>query len=198
VGADELARDLLQRIADPALSQDQAAGIIEQLHQGFLQRFAEPAIAPLALLDTLLALPERNDDLLRTLAARLQPWRTDPPPLLTQVEPAQDVAHGVLQSDVSHNDISDNDVVQSNVSQNNVAHNDAATQSESNRNELDRVAPLPPVAEAQVGSNVVARQPLPHGYDERRFGSQQALLELLQRQRDSGKSAMSLIEIILS
>jgi hypothetical protein len=39
---------------------------------------------------------------------------------------------------------------------------------------------------------------MPHGYDERRFGSQQALLELLQRQRDSGKSAMSLIEIILS
>jgi MinD-like ATPase involved in chromosome partitioning or flagellar assembly len=179
-GADELARDLLQRIADPALSQDQAASIIEKLHQGFLQRFAEPAVEPLALLDTLLALPERNDDLLRTLAARLQPWRADPPPLLTHVEPARDVARDVLQNDV--------------------AHDGAAGHSEWDRNGVDRAAPqsIPLVVEAQGGSKAVSPQPMPHGYDERRFGSQQALLELLQRQRDSGKSAMSLIEIILS
>jgi hypothetical protein len=64
-------------------------------------------------------------------------------------------------------------------------------------------APLPSLNNASglatTGETPVApRQLVPHRYDERRFGSQQALLELLQRQRESGKSAMSLIEIILN
>lgn len=35
-----------------------------------------------------------------------------------------------------------------------------------------------------------------HRYDERRFGSQQALLEFLQKQNQSGKSALELIDIL--
>lgn len=35
-----------------------------------------------------------------------------------------------------------------------------------------------------------------HNYDHRRFGSQDALLDLLRRQADSGKSALELIEIL--
>ena len=37
-----------------------------------------------------------------------------------------------------------------------------------------------------------------HHYDERRFGNQAMLLELLQRQSESGKSALELIKILVS
>ena len=165
--AEELARDLLQRIEDPALARDSATRIIESLHEVYLKRFAESAIAPLALLDTLLALPERNDNLLRALATRLQPWGAQPPPLLTQVEEAEPAP---------------------------------ATLPVASNPEVDEVAeiPLATVAAADSDPDPAPRHFAPHRYDERRFGSQQALLELLQRQRDSGKSAMSLIEIILN
>jgi MinD-like ATPase involved in chromosome partitioning or flagellar assembly len=49
--------------------------------------------------------------------------------------------------------------------------------------------PAEPVA-PQRGSITV------HRYDERRFGSQQALLDLLQRQREAGQTALELIEIL--
>jgi MinD-like ATPase involved in chromosome partitioning or flagellar assembly len=175
--ADDLARDLLQRIADPTLSQDVAARIVEELHQGYMQRFAEPAIAPQAVLDTLLALPERNDDLLRTLAARLQPWRAEPPPLLTQVE---------LPNAVPGNGEPDRGEA-SGIGANAIETSGSGVGSV----EMNGV-------DIESGATVAPRRSVPHAYDESRFGSQQALLELLQRQRDSGKSAMSLIEIILN
>lgn len=194
---DDLARDLPRRIADPGVSQDSARQLVENLHQAYMKRFAETAIAPLGLLDALLGLPERNDDLLRTLAVRLQPWRAEPPPLLTQVEVADAASpDGELHDPGLGSAVTDSD----NTS---IAATDTPSAS----------APLPPSPLLDNAADNVAaagglelngetmlmpRQLAPHRYDERRFGSQQALLELLQRQRESGKSAMSLIEIILN
>lgn len=166
----DLTADLLQQIASPEVSQGAAAQIVDQLHHGYLQRFSVAAIAPLALLEALMAVPERNDNLLRELAAKLKPWRAEPPLLLTNVEqtgePIVPTAAGPIDQPAAMI---------------------AAPATESQLADF-------------VGNELAApTEPLsPHRYDERRFGSQQTLLELLQRQRDSGKSAMSLIEIILN
>jgi MinD-like ATPase involved in chromosome partitioning or flagellar assembly len=199
----DLARDLQHRIADPEVTQDAARLIVEDLHQSYMNRFTETAIAPLALLDALLALPERNDDLLRTLAARLQPWRAEPPPLLTQVE----APDGEQRNDGSHgNGLSSAGTGGDNPHAEAKKETKSVDAKRAETNGIDNSAAEPPVAANESAANglvasdevVAQRRPVPHGYDERRFGSQQALLELLQRQRDSGKSAMSLIEIILN
>ena len=59
----------------------------------------------------------------------------------------------------------------------------------------------PTIVESVVESPIVAVLkprviPRPHNYNSDRFGSQESLLELLQRQSDSGKSALELIEIL--
>lgn len=141
-----LALELQRRIDAGEIAREAAARIVADLAHAYQKRFGEPAIALSETIDALLAAPERNDAMLREVAARLQPWLPEPPP------PTPELA-----------------------------------------------APAsPPVAIAAPPLSVASR-PLPtHRFDERRFGSQQALLELLQRQRDSGKSAMALIEIMLS
>ncbi len=58
-------------------------------------------------------------------------------------------------------------------------------------------------AAARTLMPVKKAEPLPrpfaiHHYDERRFGNQTMLLELLQRQSESGKSALELIKILVS
>ncbi len=77
----------------------------------------------------------------------------------------------------------------------------------------ERLAPWLPIDETVAVENVssdevvvenvpAAPTPLPvrqvHRYDERRFGSQAMLLELLQRQNSGGKTARELIDILLS
>lgn len=66
------------------------------------------------------------------------------------------------------------------------------------------IAPEPAVnavATASIAANNAATRARPsaiHHYDERRFGNQTVLLELLQRQSESGKSALELIKILVS
>jgi len=52
------------------------------------------------------------------------------------------------------------------------------------------------MASRQTGPR--AQLPATHHYDERRFGNQTMLLELLQRQNSSGKSVLELIKILVS
>ena len=59
------------------------------------------------------------------------------------------------------------------------------------------------MAAAAARASIVLEPPAPkpiaiHRYDERRFGNQNVLLELLQRQSESGKSALDLINILVS
>jgi MinD-like ATPase involved in chromosome partitioning or flagellar assembly len=58
--------------------------------------------------------------------------------------------------------------------------------------ELYPVAPSPTVSTVPAPPCSAAV----HGYDERRFGSQQALRELLQRKGEAGQTALELIEIL--
>ncbi|HSB96869.1 MAG TPA: MinD/ParA family protein, partial [Spongiibacteraceae bacterium] len=176
----DLKSQLLQQMERADVPQSELAETVQALHRSYLQRFAQPAIEPLTLIDALIALPERNDLLLRDLAAQLKPWRTElphdlphdlsqfeTPPLLTAVEPLPVVVN--LES-----------VPLSNV--------------EIPALEIGAA----PSIESSPETAVPVERVLPHRYDERRFGSQQALLELLRRQSDGSKSAMALIEIILS
>jgi hypothetical protein len=101
-----------------------------------MQRFQQPALDPLALVDALAAAPQRDDELLRRLAARLEPWR----------------AEAVVEPIPGEGD--------------------------------DVVAPEPPAPALR----------LVHGYDERRYGPQQSLLDLLRRQ-DGERSALELIDL---
>lgn len=50
--------------------------LLQELHTIYMQRFQQSALDPLALVDALAAAPQRDDELLRRLAERLEPWRT--------------------------------------------------------------------------------------------------------------------------
>jgi flagellar biosynthesis protein FlhG len=180
----DLKSRLLQHMQRQNASQAELAEALEELNRTYLQRFAQPALEPLALIEALIALPERNDLLLRDLAARLKPWRNDlptfeiPPPMLTAVEP--------LPTDCETPASQSIPVAEDKPPAMDVMENAAAS-----------ITPAIP-STMDAAPQVAARILPPHSYDERRFGSQQALLELLQRQSDGSKSAMALIEIILS
>jgi flagellar biosynthesis protein FlhG len=174
----QLKQLLLQQMERPDVSQTALAELLEALNQGYFKRFAQSAIDPLTLIDALIALPERNDHLLRDLAARLKPWRSElptfealvpettelaaalepelalPPVLTALVEPAEEP--GAAHSALMHSGIA---------------------------NPRERA--------------VTTARALPaHRYNEQRFGSQQTLLELLQQQRAGGESVMAIIEIM--
>jgi MinD-like ATPase involved in chromosome partitioning or flagellar assembly len=200
----ELQQQLLQQIQNRQVPQAELTATLELLNRGYMKRFAQLPIEPLAAIEALIALPERNDHLLRELATRLKPWRNDMQnldvPLVDELPASHESEPPVLHAatpnnaiDGDHNSrldntdaaINDADIVASNSGD--AANNIATT--------TDEVVTAT-VVEAPAA--VASRTPMPHRYDERRFGSQQALLELLQRQRESGKSAMALIEIMLT
>jgi MinD-like ATPase involved in chromosome partitioning or flagellar assembly len=62
--------------------------------------------------------------------------------------------------------------------------------------ELELNAAPPPTAAVVTPSSHSRRAAPVHHYDERRFGSQQSLLDLLQRQSEAGQTALELIEIL--
>jgi hypothetical protein len=169
-----LKQRLLQQIEHQDVPQNEVAEILNALHHSYLKRFAQPAIEPLALIDALIALPERNDFLLRDLAVRLKPWRTELPTFETPPTLGPDAIETGVAPAVEENAI----VYESTLN--------TATLNQAVGDERDAAVVVAP------------RTVVPHRYDERRFGSQQALLELLRRQGESGKSAMALIEIILA
>ncbi len=161
-GLTHLQLQLLQQIESEDVSHAAVAETLDALNRSYLKRFAQSAVEPLALIDALIALPERNDHLLRDLAARLKPWRVE----LSTFEATLPTLGSVEFVEAAP-------IAGSELAETIVDHVDIDT------------AVLAP-----------QRTTLPHGYNERRFGSQQALLELLKSQRDSGQSVMALIEIL--
>ena len=141
-------RSRLQLLLEQQGGQSQLQRLLRELHGDYLQRFGQPAFDPMALIEALTEMPERNDALLRQLAERLQPW------------------HREAQSDAS------------------VEPPPAPS--------ISPAAALLPLSTPASTSTTV---PLQHSFDERRFGSQQVLLELLRR-RDGERSVLELIDLL--
>lgn len=152
----ELKARLLVLTEKPDVEAAQLGELIESVHDAYQKRFHKAAIDARALVQALTESEHRDDQLLRALAERLQPWMPPPP---ASTVPVMDVAADAKSPVVM-----------------------AA--------EIHRPAAVEP------GSKVMAAPPRVHRYDSGRFGSQDALRDLLRRQGDSGKSVLELIDVL--
>ena len=161
----ELKSRLLTLIAKADAPRNELAKLLIEVMSAYSDRFGAPAVDVLAMIDGMLSAPERNDEMLRELAAKLQPWQSESKALESAQTASTFIAAGTV-------------VVENNVS------NDAVD-----------VAAIPTMMEKVEPKQ---RTHTIHHYDERRFGNQAMLLELLQRQSESGKTALELIKILVS
>lgn len=145
---------------------EQLAELLNEALRIYWRRFGVSAIDPRALIDKLIAAPGRDDALLRELAERLRPWC------------AAAEAPSAPQSDI---------IVKAPMVPMEPFAADAPAQTPLG------LFDAPPPAH---GAALAAAPGITHRYDERRFGSQQALLELLQRQGEGGRTALELIDIL--
>ncbi len=149
-------RARLQLLLEQPDGQQRLGRLLRELHASYLQRYQQPAIDVVPLIDALTQAPERNERLLRLLAERLKPWRRE-----------QEKKEEAVPADEAP-----------------VAEPLAIIEPE---REPEVVAPPPVATRAAV---------LPfHRFDERRFGSQQALIELLQR-KEAERSVLELIDLL--
>jgi len=152
----ELKARLLTLIAKADAPRDELAQLLAEVACAYSDRFGAPAVDVLATVDAMVSAPQRNDEMLRQLAAKLRPWQGDSAPTGS--------AHTAGTF---------------------IATDTAAAASARASMSVEKTEPQP-------------RSFAVHHYDERRFGNQAMLLELLQRQSESGKSALELIKILVS
>lgn len=172
----ELKARLLTLIAKTDAPREQLAQLLAEVACAYGDRFGAPAIDVLTSIDALVSAPQRDDELLRRLAEKLRPWQRDEPAVAEQVTTEQAV---VAQKVVVQK------VVEPTAAMPVVPVSSSAAYT---AEQIPAVAPT-------------VKRPRPfaiHRYDERRFGNQDMLLELLQRQSDSGKSALELIKLLVS
>jgi MinD-like ATPase involved in chromosome partitioning or flagellar assembly len=164
----ELKARLLLLLEREDAPQDELAGLLDESHRAYVRRFARPAFDPAAFIDSLVAAPDRDDELLRRLAARFKPWSAvEVPAPAALPETAAREAEAAPAVTVS-------------------APSPSFT--------APAPIPAPAIAAAAPPSRPV--YVTRHRYHENRLGSQDALLQLLQRQDESGKSALELIDIL--
>ena len=150
----ELKSRLLTLIAKGDAPRAELAQLLGEVAAAFSDRFGAPAVDVMTTVDALVSAPQRSDEILRQLADKLRPWRTEAEDTHT---PSAAVPAELIHAAVT------------------TAHNPAPAR--------ESAAPAP-------------RRFTAHHYDERRFGKQALLLELLRRQGESGKSALELIKIL--
>ncbi len=173
----------LQLLLERDDGQQRVGRLLRELHNSYLQRYQQPAIDLLPLVEALARTPERNDRLLRQLAERLKPWRRD---VVAEAQPSLLETQSLLLQP------------QSSLPQAQPASKEAPTPVI----EVQRIALAPPGS--ALTETRSASSPLPgasgaigaaHGFDERRFGSQQTLLDLLQRKGEA-RTVLELIDLL--
>ena len=159
----ELKSRLLTLIAKPDAPRNELAKLLAEVTSAYSDRFGAPPVDMLAMIDTLLSAPERDDEMLRELAGKLRPWQSESKAL----ESAQTASTFIADAIIDEGAVID---------------------------KIDAIT-IPTITE-----KVEPKQRIHaiHHYDERRFGNQAMLLELLQRQSESGKTALELIKILVS
>lgn len=153
----------LQLLLERDDGQQRVGRLLRELHASFLQRYQQPAIDLLPLVEALARAPERNDRLLRQLAERLKPWRREEPPMALQSLPAAPRVTDAVTAEAPSS--------------------------------LQAAPPASPARPPIPAAAVVVASGVAHRFDERRFGSQQALLELLRRNGES-RSVLELIDLL--
>ena len=156
----ELKSRLLTLIAKTDAPYAELAQLLAEVGCAYSDRFGAPAVDVLAMVDALLSAPQRNDEMLRQLAAKLRPWQSESAPI-----GSEQAAGAFIASDTAA----------------------AVPASAGVSISVEKVEPRPRTRTFAI-----------HHYDERRFGNQAMLLELLQRQSETGKSALELIKILAS
>jgi MinD-like ATPase involved in chromosome partitioning or flagellar assembly len=168
----ELKARLLLLLENPDTPRAPLADLLTNVSTTFQQRFNTPVVDVWDSLQGLIANADRDDHQLRELADRLQPWATVQPGTAPTPEPITPEPQVTMNVD---GDVAAEPLLK------------GAAQRESLKEPLQTAAPERPRA---------VPVPRVHRYNENRFGSQPALLELLRRQADSGKTALELIDIL--
>lgn len=163
----ELKSRLLTLIAKADAPRNELSSLLTEVVRAYGDRFGAPIIDVATVIDTLISSPERNDETLRELAAKLQPWQQE-----QSVEEPLQIASTFIEEKATL------PVAAETVSLPSVTVEEPTTVEEP--------------AQPQQRAHAI------HHYDERRFGNQTMLLELLQRQSESGKTALELIKILVT
>ncbi len=175
----ELKARLLLLLANSDAPRAPLADLLSAVDTAFQQRFHTSAIDVWDTLQGLIAHADRDDRQLRELADRLQPWASET--RSSEVQPSEPHLSEQQSSKPKSMD-------------------PPLTEARSTEPAASLIASLQSVplltVEEAAPQSVVPAMLRVHGYNENRFGSQPALLELLRRQADSGKTALELIDIL--
>lgn len=177
--------------------------LLEKCVAAYITRFGDTPLSILTMIEQLLSSPERDDQILRDIASWVKPWGgfNNLPPTDEMMAPlsGEDDAseEGVAEGDVSEREAStalrDEE---SKVSTKFEA--DAQQQAQLDNNDQDELLPVGG-GEQELSKEVPRRasvvteanqQMVGHCYDNRRFGSQEGLLKLLQRDSKTTLSAL--------
>lgn len=167
----ELRSRLLLSIEQGSSDRESQEKILQEGFEAFTLRYDQMPLDILSMIERLVLSPERDDQLLHQIAERVKAWSG-----LTTAAQIVDVSEPARQSDKP------------------VAALNRQAQSVSVN--PDYVAPHSP-EELLARRHERDRDVRSHQYDSRRFGSQENLLDILQRQGSSGRPLAELLEALL-
>lgn len=166
--------------------------LLQEGAQAFIKRYDALPVDALEIVDHLVQSPERDDQLLRQIADRVKPWGS-----WVSVPTVEELLHGEPSKEGRDEDVASDPA--------GGPEPEPGPQSSTlsvNPNPLDWVDPLDgaaavePELPAAVETSLVNDIRL-HQYDRERFGSQEHLLDLIQRQRNGANTLSALLDVLL-
>jgi MinD-like ATPase involved in chromosome partitioning or flagellar assembly len=148
--------------------------LLEECVAAYIKRFGDSPLSILAMIEQLLSSPERDDQVLRDIASWVKPWGgfNSQPPTEEMLAPLAERAESAVLDDR----ISDLDKVSDSEQKQNAPIKLRQANSSQLQERFIDENPTPDLAPSKEIERLVSQ-----GYDSLRFGSQEGLLELLQR-----------------
>lgn len=241
----ELQSRLLLLIAQGQSDESHLEKLLDEVVTAFVQRFGRPPIDIMAVVNSLLQSPERDDQLLRLIADAVNPWAgssnnlfgsellgsehlgflpdedlnndqaglppdapfaipddNPPEPLVEPEEGVEADEEPQLDKELQRDEEPQQDEELQPEAQNalpvmtDIVNTDTDNSPETPAPPAATVTPQPTVESAPEAGNPANHSVAIHHYDAQRFGSQESLIDLLKRQRDSDKPLAKLLEAL--
>ncbi len=195
----ELRSRMLLLIEQGHADQQSLQKLLQESVEAFTKRYSEAPVNSLRLVEQLVQSPERDDQLLRDIADRVKPWSA-----LSNTPPTAELAGSI--------DIVPVPGSESSVEPSSAQSSESDSPSESAPEPKLKPEPKAPEPEAElkakpcretspeIAAAVVHSNPATaaiHHYDAARFGSQEHLLDMLQRQANSERSVAELLDTLI-